>query len=178
MRLHLIVHDLHRGYSAGTSSCRASVRVLAGITLRWSAGERIAITGAAASGKTTLGRCLAGLRRPEQGSVTWLHDDLREDPSRCLCASPFALARWPSPLPAVIDVEESGWPADAWTEALHARAQLRALDWLVLTRAPEAIAHLDCRMLRLRRGCLDPAVRRSDARRVAEQGTHRVHAFR
>lgn len=41
------------------------------------AGERVVITGQAASGKTTWLKCLAGLRKPTAGIVRWGSDDVQ-----------------------------------------------------------------------------------------------------
>ncbi|BDS08080.1 ferrichrome ABC transporter ATP-binding protein [Oceaniferula spumae] len=43
--------------------------LLAGVSLRANAGERIAIVGANGAGKTTLLRCLLGLATPDSGSI-------------------------------------------------------------------------------------------------------------
>lgn len=48
---------------------RRGVPVLREVTLRWRAGERIALVGANGAGKTSLLRLLAGLERPTRGAV-------------------------------------------------------------------------------------------------------------
>ena len=57
--------DLHRGYRIG----RKSIEVLQGIDLHIEAGERVFLCGPSGAGKTTLLYTLAGLERPEKGSV-------------------------------------------------------------------------------------------------------------
>ena len=57
--------DLHRGYRIG----RKSIEVLHGIDLRVRKGERVFLCGPSGAGKTTLLYTLAGLERPERGSV-------------------------------------------------------------------------------------------------------------
>lgn len=57
--------DVHRGYRIGSKS----IEVLHGIHLRIAAGERVFLCGPSGAGKTTLLYTLAGLERPERGSV-------------------------------------------------------------------------------------------------------------
>ncbi|MBN8461132.1 MAG: ABC transporter ATP-binding protein [Verrucomicrobia bacterium] len=57
--------NLHRGYRIGDKS----IEVLHGIDLRIGRGERVFLCGPSGAGKTTLLYTLAGLERPEQGSV-------------------------------------------------------------------------------------------------------------
>jgi ABC-type lipoprotein export system ATPase subunit len=57
--------DLHRGYRIG----RKFIEVLHGIDLSIHAGERVFLCGPSGAGKTTLLYTLAGLERPERGSV-------------------------------------------------------------------------------------------------------------
>jgi len=57
--------DVHRGYRIG----KKSIEVLHGIDLRIHRGERVFLCGPSGAGKTTLLYTLAGLERPERGSV-------------------------------------------------------------------------------------------------------------
>ncbi len=57
--------DVHRSYRIG----RKSIEVLHGIDLRIRRGEKIFLCGPSGAGKTTLLYTLAGLERPERGSV-------------------------------------------------------------------------------------------------------------
>jgi ABC-type lipoprotein export system ATPase subunit len=57
--------DLHRSYRIG----RKSIEVLHGIDLRIEPGERVFLCGPSGAGKTTLLYTLAGLERPERGTV-------------------------------------------------------------------------------------------------------------
>ena len=57
--------DLHRSYRVGEKS----IEVLHGIELRIARGERVFLCGPSGAGKTTLLYTLAGLERPERGSV-------------------------------------------------------------------------------------------------------------
>jgi ABC-2 type transport system ATP-binding protein len=58
-----------------------SVVVLADIELTVTAGEIVAVTGVNGVGKSTLLTCLAGLRRPADGSVSVLGVAPRDDPA-------------------------------------------------------------------------------------------------
>lgn len=57
--------NLHRGYSVG----KKRVEVLHGINLEINRGEKIFLCGPSGAGKTTLMYILAGLERPEKGSI-------------------------------------------------------------------------------------------------------------
>ncbi|MEN9975678.1 MAG: hypothetical protein RLZZ282_1684 [Verrucomicrobiota bacterium] len=57
--------DVHRSYRIG----RKPIEVLHGIDLRIHRGERVFLCGPSGAGKTTLLYTLAGLERPERGSV-------------------------------------------------------------------------------------------------------------
>jgi ABC-type lipoprotein export system ATPase subunit len=57
--------DLHRSYRIG----KKSIEVLHGVNLRIAKGEKVFLCGPSGAGKTTLLYTLAGLERPEQGSV-------------------------------------------------------------------------------------------------------------
>jgi ABC-type lipoprotein export system ATPase subunit len=64
--------DLHRSYRIG----KKSIEVLHGIDLRIRKGERVFLCGPSGAGKTTLLYTLAGLERPEKGSVHIAGHDL------------------------------------------------------------------------------------------------------
>lgn len=55
--------DVHYAYDAGHD-------VLHGVTLTVESGERLALVGPSGAGKTTLGRLIAGIDRPDRGAVT------------------------------------------------------------------------------------------------------------
>jgi predicted ABC-type transport system involved in lysophospholipase L1 biosynthesis ATPase subunit len=59
--------NLHRGYSVG----KKRIEVLHGIDLQIKRGEKVFLCGPSGAGKTTLMYILAGLEKPEQGSV-WI----------------------------------------------------------------------------------------------------------
>lgn len=67
MPVQLIAIDLRRSFKIGPRK----IDVLRGISLEISAGESVFLVGASGAGKTTLLYTLAGLERPEAGSVTF-----------------------------------------------------------------------------------------------------------
>lgn len=54
----------------------ATVHALASVNIEIPAGRSLAIMGPSGSGKTTLLHCLAGIIRPDAGSITWRDHDL------------------------------------------------------------------------------------------------------
>ena len=62
----IALRDVHVSLGRGA----ARVHILRGLDLDVAAGEALGITGASGSGKSTLLMVLAGLERPERGSVT------------------------------------------------------------------------------------------------------------
>lgn len=60
---------LWKSYAAGITGCSARAWVLRGISLDVERGECLAVLGARGAGTTTLLHCLAGLRRPDTGSI-------------------------------------------------------------------------------------------------------------
>lgn len=64
--------NLHRSYRIG----KKSIEVLHGIDLSISKGEKVFLCGPSGAGKTTLLYTLAGLEKPEQGSVFIAGTDL------------------------------------------------------------------------------------------------------
>lgn len=61
------VHDLHRWFERGTGR----VHALRGASITFSPGSFTAVMGPSGSGKTTLLQCVAGMDRPDQGTVHW-----------------------------------------------------------------------------------------------------------
>lgn len=70
--------DLHRRYRVGEKT----IEVLHGINLQIAGGERVFLCGPSGAGKTTLLYTLAGLERPEQGSIKIDGQELYQLPSR------------------------------------------------------------------------------------------------
>ena len=64
--------DLHRGYDLG----KKRIEVLRGINLEINRGEKIFLCGPSGAGKTTLMYTLAGLEKPDKGTVKISDQDL------------------------------------------------------------------------------------------------------
>jgi branched-chain amino acid transport system ATP-binding protein len=62
LALSLAINDLDAGYGA--------VKALRGVTLHVEAGETVALLGTNGNGKSTLMKCIAGLVRPQRGSIS------------------------------------------------------------------------------------------------------------
>jgi ATP-binding cassette subfamily B protein len=77
----LRVHELTFTYPTGTAPA------LRGVSLDIAAGEVVALVGENGSGKTTLAKLLAGLYRPDSGSIHWDGVDVST-------VDPDALRRW------------------------------------------------------------------------------------
>ncbi len=76
MSIALRARTLWKSYAAGVEGCSARVWVLRGTNLDVEHGECIAVLGARGAGTSTLLYCLAGLRRPDAGSVETTLDPL------------------------------------------------------------------------------------------------------
>jgi ABC-type transport system involved in cytochrome c biogenesis ATPase subunit len=71
MRIALEARGLSKRFVVGVGSCLASAAVLRGVDLVVQQGEAVAITGPAASGKSTLLLALAGLVSIDDGELQW-----------------------------------------------------------------------------------------------------------
>ncbi len=71
MALSLAINDLDAGYGA--------VKALRGVSLRVEAGETVALLGTNGNGKSTLMKCIAGLVRPQRGSMILTIDGTAHD---------------------------------------------------------------------------------------------------
>jgi len=161
----LVVRDLYKAYFAGLGRCQARVQVLRGVSFAMGAGERLAIVGAPACGKTTLLHCLAGLRRPDAGSIRWTRSTGDRRP-REICTRPNELVAAKGAL-LLIDLSEAEHSIVDWSECLRARAALPA-GWILVARRLGPLTHLCHGVALLEGGLLRPRARIATARRVAE----------
>ncbi len=74
MALSLAINDVDAGYGA--------VKALRGVTLHVEAGETVALLGTNGNGKSTLMKCIAGLVRPQRGSISLTIDGMAHDLTR------------------------------------------------------------------------------------------------
>ena len=74
MALSLAISDLDAGYGA--------VKALRGVSLHVEAGETVALLGTNGNGKSTLMKCVAGLVRPQRGSLSLTIDGAAHDLTR------------------------------------------------------------------------------------------------
>ncbi len=74
MALSLAISDVDAGYGA--------VKALRGVSLHVEAGETVALLGTNGNGKSTLMKCVAGLVRPQRGSLTLTIDGQAHDLTR------------------------------------------------------------------------------------------------
>src|SRR6476620_5916880 len=74
LALSLAIKELDAGYGA--------VKALRGVSLHVEAGETVALLGTNGNGKSTLMKCVAGLVRPQRGSVALAIDGTAPDLTR------------------------------------------------------------------------------------------------
>jgi predicted ABC-type transport system involved in lysophospholipase L1 biosynthesis ATPase subunit len=80
MSTHLAARDLHRSFEIGARK----IEVLRGVSLTVAHGESVFLCGASGAGKSTLLYTLAGLERPEQGSVDFEGTSIYAQPESAL----------------------------------------------------------------------------------------------
>ncbi|WP_291478254.1 ATP-binding cassette domain-containing protein [Corynebacterium sp.] len=131
----------------------AGRRILSGVTVTVSAGNRLLIVGENGAGKTTLLHTLAGERDPDAGSVgragtvTLVRQDMRDDPGRTV--GDLVAAATAEADRALADLDRAalaladGTPAveEAYTRALDRATGLDA--WDAARRVDVALAGLD-----------------------------------
>src|SRR5687768_7446237 len=80
MATHLLGKDLHRSFEIGARR----IEVLRGVSITIEQGEAVFLCGASGAGKSTLLYTLAGLERPEQGSVEFEGTSIYAQPETAL----------------------------------------------------------------------------------------------
>ena len=80
MTTHLAGKDLHRSFQIGIRR----IEVLRGVSITVAQGEAVFLCGASGAGKSTLLYTLAGLERPEQGSVDFEGTSIYAQPESAL----------------------------------------------------------------------------------------------
>ena len=63
--------DVSKTYRAGVAGCSAQVDALRGVSIDIAPAEAVGILGPPGAGKSTLLLCLAGMLRPDSGTVSW-----------------------------------------------------------------------------------------------------------
>jgi ABC-type glutathione transport system ATPase component len=151
----LRVDNLWKSYAAGVLGCSARVWALRACSFDIAVGERVAIVGARAAGKSTLLRCIAGEHRIDAGRIDVTlpirrcfshHSDLPDDRTRLSSA-------------ALLLVDDLELPV-----------MLRRFDgtMVVASRDVASVQGLVDRILLLRDGRISPLTRIA-VRRVAER---------
>lgn len=90
MPVAVAIEGLIKRYRAGVTGCSAAVEALRGVDLAVEQGEVLGLLGPPGAGKSTLLLCIAGLLRPDAGSITWF-----ERRSRAVPAPPPGIAYAP-----------------------------------------------------------------------------------
>lgn len=80
MTTHLVANDLHRSFKIG----RRNIEVLRGVSVSVAPGESVFLCGASGAGKSTLLYTLAGLERPEKGTVSFEGTSIYAQPEAAL----------------------------------------------------------------------------------------------
>ena len=168
MPLALRARGLWKSYAAGVAGCSARVWVLRCASLHVDEGECVAVLGARGAGTTTLLHCLAGLRRPDAGTIE------RSVGARYVDAARGADVAPEGDRDGVVlydDADERDVRAWTWERPLPSRGK-GAL--VIATHELARVRELADRILLLRDGRLTELDRSAGLRRVAEQRVERI----
>src|SRR5665213_565291 len=87
----LELQNVSKGYGLGAKRAE----VLHDLNLKITEGEFVAIVGYSGAGKTTLMSLIAGLQRPDTGSVTLRGEEVKEpSPDRAIVFQNYSLLPW------------------------------------------------------------------------------------
>jgi nitrate/nitrite transport system ATP-binding protein len=108
----LELKNVCKGYGVGARRCE----ILNDINLSISEGEFVAIVGYSGAGKTTLMSLMAGLQRPDEGTVTLRGEVITEPgPDRAIVFQNYSLLPWLSVqdnIALAVDEVFATWPSD------------------------------------------------------------------
>ena len=108
----LELQNVSKGYGIGVKR----VEVLHDLNLKIAEGEFVAIVGYSGAGKTTLMSLIAGLQRPDTGSVTLRGEEVKEpSPDRAIVFQNYSLLPWLSVyenIALAVDTIFSDWPQE------------------------------------------------------------------
>jgi ABC-type multidrug transport system ATPase subunit len=168
MPLVLRARALWKSYAAGVIGCSARVWVLRGADLELHEGECVALLGARGAGTTTLLHCLAGLRRPDAGTIEQtLEARLVTPAGTCPDDAPCERDR-------LLLYDESGGGVDRVEPWVMQRSRRGAGAALIATHELARVRHVADRILLLRDGRLTELDRAAGIRRVAERRVERT----
>ncbi len=115
----LELQNVSKGYGIGVKR----VEVLHDLNLKIAEGEFVAIVGYSGAGKTTLMSLIAGLQRPDTGSVTLRGEEVKEpSPDRAIVFQNYSLLPWLSVyenIALAVDEIFSGWPKEKRAEHIE-----------------------------------------------------------
>jgi len=157
----LRARTLWKSYAAGVEGCSARAWVLRGLSLEVERSECIAVLGARGAGTTTLLYCLAGLRRPDAGTV---ETDLVPLLVRAEQAAEFR----PRADQLLLIDDPLRLHRDAWRPPIARQSGANPFTAIIATHELARVRDVADRVLLLHQGRLFPLDRLTGARRVAE----------
>lgn len=156
---------LWKSYAAGVAGCSARAWILRGVSLEVARGECLAVLGARGAGTTTLLHCLAGLRRPDAGTI-----ELAVEPLLVEAQSPTDR---PSHTDRLLLVDDPLRPRRHARPPLVVREHDGRQTLIIATHELAHVRDVADRILLLHHGRLQPLDQLHGATRVAEQWTPR-----
>ena len=157
----LRARTLWKSYAAGVEGCSARAWVLRGASLDVDQGECVAVLGARGAGTTTLLYCLAGLLRPDAGSI--------ESPLRPLLVETRRMHEQPECDGRLLLVDDALRRRDEPERPRFVRERFtRTATSVIATHELSRVRDVADRFLLLHHGRLLPLDRLTGTRRVAE----------